>query len=191
MYIHGIKIRLVTTGYKIADQSAAYYLTFQIVGWVDLFTRQVYRDIVIESLRYCQQNKGLVVYAYVIMSNHIHLLASSDTDNLSGTICDFKTFTSRRIMDTIHNIPERRRELMEMVFSFHGKYKDRQNYQIWTYDNHAEHVYSNKFFSQKVTYIHDNPVRSRIVEASHHYLYSSAQNYSGTGSILDVVCVDL
>jgi len=65
----------MSTGYKIAEKDGLYYLTFQIVGWVDIFTRQVYRDIAIESLKYCQQNKGLCIFAYVIMSNHIHLLA--------------------------------------------------------------------------------------------------------------------
>ncbi|OFX83092.1 MAG: hypothetical protein A2W99_13350 [Bacteroidetes bacterium GWF2_33_16] len=65
------------TGYQIEDQNAAYYLAFQVVFWIDIFTRKIYRDIIIESLKYCQQEKGLEVYAFVIMSNHIHLLARS------------------------------------------------------------------------------------------------------------------
>jgi putative transposase len=69
----------LSTGYKIENGNNAYYLTFQIVGWVDIFTRKTYRDIVIESLKYCQKNKGLNLFAYVIMSNHIHLLAQSET----------------------------------------------------------------------------------------------------------------
>jgi hypothetical protein len=55
----------MSTGYKIIDQEALHYVTFQVVNWVDLFTRQVYRDIVIDSLRFCQQNKGLEIYAFV------------------------------------------------------------------------------------------------------------------------------
>ncbi|MEN8122608.1 MAG: hypothetical protein ABFS35_19860 [Bacteroidota bacterium] len=61
----------MSTGYKISEKEGAYFLTFQIVGWVDIFTRKTYRDIAIESLIYCQKNKGLEVFAYVIMSNHI------------------------------------------------------------------------------------------------------------------------
>jgi REP element-mobilizing transposase RayT len=67
----------MTTGYQIEDQSALYYLTLQVVDWIDVFTRQIYRDIAIDSLKYCQQNKGLQIFGYVIMSNHIHLIANS------------------------------------------------------------------------------------------------------------------
>ena len=49
----------MSTGYKILDQNALFYLTFQIVDWVDIFTRKIYKDIVIESFVYCMENKGL------------------------------------------------------------------------------------------------------------------------------------
>jgi putative transposase len=75
----------MSTGYQIKDQEGAYYLTLQVVGWVDIFTRQIYRDIVIDNLRYCQQNKGLTVFAYVLMSNHLHILVQSKTAELSNT----------------------------------------------------------------------------------------------------------
>lgn len=67
----------MSTGYKISDKEGLYYLTFQIVGWVDIFSRKAYRDIAIESLKYCQDHKGLEIYAYVIISNHVYLLAKS------------------------------------------------------------------------------------------------------------------
>jgi putative transposase len=60
----------IVHGCQIRNQSVLYYLTFQIVQWADLFTRQIYRDMIIESLLYCQKNKGLEVYAYVIMKVH-------------------------------------------------------------------------------------------------------------------------
>ncbi len=69
----------MSTGYKIDNQDNAYYITLQIVNWEDLFSRQVYRDIVNDNLRYCIANKGLIVYAYVIMSNHVHLLEQSNS----------------------------------------------------------------------------------------------------------------
>jgi len=61
-------------GYKIIDQGGLYYVTFAVVSWVDVFTRKEYSDILIESLRYCQQEKGLVIYGWCIMSNHVHLI---------------------------------------------------------------------------------------------------------------------
>ena len=81
----------MSTGYQIKDQEALHYLTLQIVDWIDLFSRKVYRDIVLESIRY-QQNKGLQVFGYVIMSNHVHLICNSPEGKLSDTIRDLKKF---------------------------------------------------------------------------------------------------
>jgi REP element-mobilizing transposase RayT len=67
----------MSTGYQIRDQVALHYLIIQVVDWIDIFTRQVYRDMVIDSLRYCLDNKGLQLFGYVIMSNHVHLIANS------------------------------------------------------------------------------------------------------------------
>ena len=84
----------MSTAYKISGESL-YYLTFQVVGWVDIFTRRIYRDMATQSFQFCQQHKGLCLYAFVIMSNHIHWLAQSETGDLSGIICDFKTILAR------------------------------------------------------------------------------------------------
>ncbi|MFH0865814.1 MAG: transposase [Bacteroidota bacterium] len=82
--------------YKIYDQSKAYYVTLTVVQWIDIFSRKSYRDIIIDSLKYCQKNKGLVIYAYVIMSNHVHMLISAEKENLSDVIRDFKKFTCKK-----------------------------------------------------------------------------------------------
>jgi len=177
----------MSTGYKISDKDGAYFLTFQIVGWVDLFTRKVYRDIAIESLKYCQKNKGLNIFAYVIMSNHIHLLVQSDNSDLSGFMRDFKSFTSKKFTEFIASKEESRKDWLKIVFEFHGKNKNNQTYQIWTNDNHAKLVYSQKFIEQKVNYIHQNPVKSGIVVKAEDYLYSSARNYADLDAVIDVI----
>jgi REP element-mobilizing transposase RayT len=177
----------MTHGYQIKNQSALYYLTFQIVHWTDIFTRKVYRDIVINSLQYCQQNKGLVICAYVIMSNHVHILAASENDNLSDIVRDFKRHTSKKIIETIENEPESRRDWLLMIFRYAARKHSRNDkYQVWTHENHAEEIFSNKFIEQKVNYIHNNPVRSGIVVKPEDYLYSSARNYADLESLLDV-----
>ena len=129
--------------------------------------------------------------AYVIMSNHIHLLARSQSGDLSGTIHDFKNYTSRKFLEIVESNTESRSEWMKMVFEYHGKFKNKQTNQIWTHENHAEHIYSQKFIEQKITYIHNNPVRAGIVEKPYEYLYSSARNYADLESVIDVIKVDL
>ena len=100
------------------EQDSLHYITFEIVRWVDIFTRKVYRDIVIDSLRYSQENKGLEIYAFVIMSNHIHLLIRSDIGKLSDTIREFKSFTAKQILLAIDSESESRREWMLNLFEF-------------------------------------------------------------------------
>jgi len=182
----------MTTGYQIVDQTALYYLTLQVVDWIDIFTRQLYRDIVIESLRYCQQNKGLQVFGYVIMSNHVHLIANSPNGHLSETLRDFKKFTSKTIIDAINNGNESRREWMLNRFSYNANRHSRnQNYQFWTHENHAVILYSNDFIAEKLEYMHNNPVRAGLVDKPEDYLYSSARSYADMDGLLEIVFLDM
>lgn len=178
-------------GCKITEQDGVYFMTFQIVRWVDLFTRQVYRDIVIDSLKYCQQHKGLTTYAYVIMSNHIHIIVQSKTSRLSDTVRDFKSYTAKQIMETVVSERESRRDWILNIFAFEAKkHKRNEFHQIWTHNNHPELIFSNRFLDQKINYIHNNPVKAGIVGRQEDYLYSSARNYSGEKGFLDVFFID-
>ena len=179
----------MSTAYKISGEGI-FFLTFQIVGWVDLFTRKIYRDIAIESFQFCQKNKGLNLFAYVIMSNHIHLLAQSENGDLSGIIRDYKNFTGKKFLEALDDPEESRKEWIKIVFQYHGKFKNKQENQVWTHENHAEHIFSQKFMEQKISYIHNNPVRSGIVLNPEDYIYSSARNYADMDSILEVIKID-
>jgi REP element-mobilizing transposase RayT len=125
------------------------------------------------------------------MSNHIHLLARSNTGDLSGTIRDLKNNTSKKFLAVIEDDIESRSDWMKLVFEYHGKYKNKQTHQIWTHENHSELIYSQKFIEQKLNYIHNNPVRSGIVVNAEDYLYSSARNYAELESVIDVIKLDL
>ena len=174
-------------GCKITDQDGVHYMTFQIVEWVDLFTRQIYRDIVTDSLRFCQENKGLTIYAWVLMSNHLHIILQSETNKLSDTVKEFKSYTAKEILKTIKEERESRREWMLNIFEFAAKkHKRNEHYQVWKHDNHPELIFSNKFLDKKINYIHDNPVRAGIVGRQEDYLYSSARDYAGEKGLLDV-----
>src|SRR5476651_1185991 len=100
-------------GYLIRDQQAVHYMTFTVVGWIDVFSRRVYKDMLIESLKYCQQNKGLNLHAYVIMSNHVHLVVSvNEGHELSVFVRDFKKFTSKNILEYVETGIESRKDWM-------------------------------------------------------------------------------
>ena len=143
-------------GYFISDQYASYFLTFTVVAWVDLFTRKEMKELIIDSFKFCKQNKGLVINAYVIMSNHIHLIAKArdDSDGLSAIIRDFKKHTSKQIMKFVLNSnKESRRDWMKMVFVYHAKYnKNNSKYQVWQQDNRPKILLYPKFISQNLAY---------------------------------------
>ena len=83
-----------------------YFLTLTVVDWVGVFTRPIYRHIVVDALKHCQKTKGLEIYAWVLMSNHLHLLASANEGKvLSDILRDFKKFTSKKVVETIFSEP--------------------------------------------------------------------------------------
>ena len=122
----------MSEGYKIRDQTLPHFITFTVVDWIDVFTRQTYNDVVNESLDYCIQNKGMILFGYVIMSNHIHMIIQSQEATLSDLIRDFKKFTAKSILEKIKNSPESRRDWMlerfKLATESHSKNKNYQFY---------------------------------------------------------------
>ena len=107
--------------YKFYNEDGIYFITPTIVSWIDLFTRKAYSEIVLDSLKYCQKEKGLVVHAWCIMPSHLHLLISKiGGDQLSGIVRDFKKFTSKSIIEEIENINESRKEWLLSAFKAAG-----------------------------------------------------------------------
>jgi REP element-mobilizing transposase RayT len=178
-------------GYVIRDQSLPHFITPTVVDWIDVFTRQTYKDIVIESLDYCIKNKGMILYGYVIMSNHIHMIVQSESGKLSDLIRDFKKFIAKNILEKIQNSPESRREWMLERFKLAAqKHQRNKEYQFWQYGNHAEEIYTDKFMWSKLHYIHLNPVRAGIVSKASDYVYSSATNYVNDSGLIEIEKAD-
>lgn len=174
----------MSTGYQIYNQQATHFVTFTIVDWVDLLSRKVYRDIVMDSLRYCSEQKGLIIYSYVIMTNHLHLIIQSNGQHaLSDIIRDFKKFTAKQFLEAIIKEPESRRDWLLNRFKFNASLHSRNsNYQVWTQENHAIEINSNAFFEQKNNYILQNPIRAGWVDKAEDYVYCSAYELSGRGN---------
>ena len=170
-------------GYKIRNPEAIHFITFAVVEWVDVFTRKVYCDIVLDSLRHCQQERGLLIHGWCLMSNHIHLVVSAKNEDTSDILRNLKKFTSKQIIKTIsENKNESRKDWMLQIFKEQGAKNSRNSvYQFWRQDNHPEELFSIGFTWQKMNYMHNNPVESGLVEKAEDYLYSSARDYVGKG----------
>ena len=184
-------------GYVIREQEKAHFVTATVVDWLDVFSRKNYRDCIIECFDCCIKNKGMVLYGYVVMSNHIHMIIQSNDGKLSDLLRDFKKFTAKTILEKIQNEPESRREWMLERFKLATETHSRnKNYQFWQYGNHAEEIFTEHFLWSKLDYIHMNPVRAGIVTRIDDYIYSSASNYiNGVGlnrvELLEIPKVDV
>lgn len=169
----------MSSKYKIGDSSIPHFVTFSVVGWINVFSREVYKEIITESLRYCIDQKGLKLHAWVIMTNHIHLIISSEITKLEDVVRDMKKFTSKQIIKAITKNPEEsRKEWMLNIFSYAGTgNKNNKDYQFWKQDYHPVELTTNEMLLQRLGYLHENPVRSGLVWEAWHYKYSSAIDY--------------
>ncbi len=176
---------LMPSSYIIKDQEALHFVTFTVHQWVDVFTRNDYVEIIIESINYCQKAKGLKVHAWVIMSNHCHFILSSDKDPLNDIIRDFKKFTAKKIVEEIkNNERESRKKWLLWLFQKNGK--------IWFWEKgyHGIEIFSQKLFASKVNYIHFNPVKAGIVEKEEEYLNSSCGEFYGIRKSKTILATD-
>jgi len=154
-----------------------YFVTLTVAGWVDVFSRDIYKDVIIQNLQYCQKNEGLEIYAYVIMTNHLHLVARRDHENtLTEMLGRFKSFTSKQILKMITDNPqESRKEWLLYLFEYFAKSnKQYSDHHFWQYTNSPVELYTPEVIMQKIDYTHYNPVRAGIVTTPESYLYSSA-----------------
>jgi putative transposase len=162
--------------WKVIPGVGHHFVTTTVVEWQNVFTAIPYFEIIIESLKHCIQNKGLHLHGYVIMPNHAHyILSSDDGTKLSHIMRDFATYTSRHLSGQLEE--EGRREILK-VFRRAARAGGRGNvYKVWQEGYHPIALDSEDFFSQKLNYLHDNPIRKGFVERPEHWRYSSARNY--------------
>jgi putative transposase len=174
--------------YKIRDQQKAYFVSFATVNWIDVFTRRIYKDILIDSFKYCIENKGLELYGYCIMTNHVHLIIGSTGEKLEDILRDIKKHTSKKITKAIEdNNQESRREWMLWMFKRAGEYNvNNKNYQFWQQNNQPIELSTNEMIDQKMDYIHNNPIEAGYVDEAENYLYSSARDYGGRKGLVEL-----
>lgn len=166
------------SGWKVYSETDCYFVTTTIVEWVPVFLDPDYFSIIINSLNYCSEEKGLAINGYVVMPNHLHLLVTAKS--LSETMRDFKSFTSKEIT---RRLKERRNFPPLEVFKRAAKqHKKSEKYKVWQAGFHPKGIESESFYKQKLDYIHRNPVEKGYVTKPEHWFFSSARNYAGLSS---------
>ncbi|WP_417590133.1 REP-associated tyrosine transposase [Owenweeksia hongkongensis] len=185
----------MSRNYKFHNPDGVYFVSFAVVEWLDVFTRNESKDILVDSLRYCQKNKGMEIFAWCIMSNHAHLVFRAANENKPEAILgDFKQFTSNQLIRAIKDNPKESRKewLLETFRKAALGTSNVKNYQFWRHDNKPIEIWSNKVISQKIRYVHNNPVKQGLVYRPEDYVYSSATDYAGNSGILEnVILVDI
>jgi putative transposase len=182
----------VSVKYKFRNQEQLYFVTFGVVYWIDLFVRNEYKDILLDSWKYCSKNKGLEIYGWCIMTSHVHMIIGTHGEKMEDIMRDMKKYTSAALKEAIKQHPqESRREWMLWLMERAGQKNSQNiNFQLWQQDNHPIELPDIKILHQKLDYIHNNPVTAGIVEKPEDYLYSSARNYYELPALIDVILVD-
>jgi REP element-mobilizing transposase RayT len=179
--------------YKFHDQDKLYFVSFSVVYWIDLFIRNEYKQVLLESWKHCRKHKGLEIYGWCIMTSHVHMIIGSNGNKLEDILRDMKRHTSTVLRDAIQNniVESRKGWILWMMRRAGSKNSNNEKFQLWQQDNHPIELFNHKVLHQKLDYIHNNPVEAGFVEKPEDYLYSSARDYHGLPGLFEgVILVD-
>ena len=179
----------MSRNYKFRNPEGTYFVSFATVFWIDVFVRKIYFDFLVKNLNYCIENKGMEIFAWVIMPSHLHLVFQSTIQKPEDLLRDFKSFTSKELIKLIRtNSKESRREWLLNSFKKAGNQNlNNTENQFWQQHNHPIELWSPKVIAQKINYVHNNPVKSGFVLYGHEYLYSSARDYADVEGLVHIV----
>lgn len=177
--------------YKFRDNDKLYFVSFSVVYWIDVFIRNEYKDLLLDSLKYCKENKGLELYAYCIMTSHVHLIIGSMAEKMEDILRDFKRHTSTHLRKAIEqNGQESRKEWMLLLMKRAGEQNSNNNdFQFWQQHNQPIELFDNHIMLQKLNYIHNNPVETGFVSSPEDYVYSSARDYAGQKGLIEILYI--
>lgn len=182
----------MSRNYKFHNPEGLYFISFAVVGWLDVFIRNEYKDILLDCLRFCQAKKGMEIHAWCLMTSHVHLVFRSiEGEKPELLIGDFKRFTSKALVKSIiENPQESRKEILLNCFKKEAeKSSNVTHYQFWRHDNKPIELWSNHVIQEKINYIHQNPVEAGLVFRAEDYVYSSAIDYAGEKGLLENIII--
>jgi REP element-mobilizing transposase RayT len=158
--------------FSVYDAAHPHFITSTILHWIPVFSREDYFRVLVDSLKYCIAQKGLLVHCYVLMPNHFHLICSQIEARLTEVMRDMKTFTSKEIARML----EADGRALWLTAMRRGAGQS-TGVKVWQDAYHPEQVHSESFFRQKMDYLHDNPRRAGYVSDPCDWKYSSAGLY--------------
>ncbi|MBN2174986.1 MAG: transposase [Bacteroidales bacterium] len=178
--------------YKMHDPEGMYFISFATINWIDVFVREEYFGVITDSLNYCIENKGLIVYGYCIMPSHIHLIFRDSNNDPSKLLKELKAFTSKEMKKEIDSNPHESRKdwILQMMKEAGSKKSNVKSHQFWQQHNKPIELWSNHVIDQKLDYIHNNPVEAGFVDDPVHWKYSSARDYAGIKSYVNIVLIE-
>jgi REP element-mobilizing transposase RayT len=159
--------------YRVNESQATYFVTSTVVAWLSVFTTAPRCDILIESLEYCRANKGLKLHAWVVLDNHLHLIACAP--DFPRVLADFKRHTAKRLIEQLEQ--ENCEWLLNQFAYFRAKHKTESQNQVWQEGYHPQSITTDEMMKQKLDYIHNNPVKGGLVTCAEHGRYSSAHEW--------------
>lgn len=162
--------------FTVFPEDTIFFVTTTVIDWIDVFTRDEYKRVIAESLDYCRRKKGLCIYGWVLMTNHLHMIVSHKIDNehLAKVIGDFKKFTAKKVIKAIIDNPQesRKRWLLEHfkernINENHDASCSRSNINTGEYVPVKER--SNRELSEDYSYVTDKD--SNENETDHYHLW--------------------
>ena len=178
--------------YTIKDRSLPHFLTWTVHGWHKVFVGDGYKQVLVDCLNYCVAFKGLVVHAWVIMPDHVHLIAGVDPGaSLSAVIRDARRHIARRSLEMMRAEPDLWSNALGAMRERANELTTVSEVKFWKDGSHALPMYNVKFLWQKLNYIHENPVRAGLCDGAEEYLHSSARDYAGRNGLVKLQLLKL
>ena len=174
---------MTRTRYRIVETEYPYFMTCTIVGWLPIFTRPAAVQIIYDSWKYLQRERGFKLLGYVILENDLHLIAAAP--ELPDVMQRFKSFTAHQIIDYLKQ--QNAQTLLAQLEWHKLRHKTDSEFQVWQEGHHPEQIRTDAIMWQKLEYIHGNPRERGYVDEPVHWRYSSARNYAKMPGLIDVV----
>ena len=178
--------------YKFRNPDGIYFVTYSVIHWIDIFIRNEYKELLLDSWKFCTNEKGLDIYAWCIMTSHVHMIIGSRKEKLENIMRDMKRHTSTKMKKIINENPrESRKDWLLKMFQQAGlNNRNNNKFQFWQQNNHPLELSSNKDLENCINYIHYNPVKAGYVYRAEDYVFSSALDYAGGKGLIDIILIE-